>query len=185
MIRSSPKSIRAPATRSTPSPCTRRRRALCQKAACMALQDYRLHRPRRDGRADLPQPGEEERHAGPRVRCCRRAAAAAARGRRRGRGLGCGCRRQSEIVFLCLPSAKHVRAVFEGDGILKNIRKRQLVVDLGTSSVSQTRDFAGQLQAKARRGWTRRSRARGRRRRTARSVSWSAVRASSMTRSSP
>src|SRR5580693_8616249 len=43
---------------------------------------------------------------------------------------------QSEIVFLCLPSAKHVGAVFEGDGILKNIRERQIVVDLGTSSVS-------------------------------------------------
>src|ERR1700759_4038224 len=55
---------------------------------------------------------------------------------------------KSEIVFLCLPSAKHVRAVFEGDGILKNIREGQLVVNLGTSSVSQTRDFASQLQAK-------------------------------------
>jgi len=55
---------------------------------------------------------------------------------------------QSEIVFLCLPSARLVRAVFEGDGILKNIRKGQLVVDLGTSSVSQTRDFARQLQAR-------------------------------------
>ena len=55
---------------------------------------------------------------------------------------------QGEIVFLCLPSAKHVRAVFEGDGILRNIRERQIVVDLGTSSVSQTRDFARQLQAK-------------------------------------
>src|SRR6202011_4098958 len=55
---------------------------------------------------------------------------------------------QSDIVFLCLPSAKHARAVFEGDGILKNIRSGQVVVDLGTSSVSQTRDFAGQLQAK-------------------------------------
>jgi 3-hydroxyisobutyrate dehydrogenase len=54
----------------------------------------------------------------------------------------------SGIVFLCLPSAKHVRAVFEGDGVLKNIRKGQVVVDLGTSSVSQTRDFANQLQAK-------------------------------------
>jgi 3-hydroxyisobutyrate dehydrogenase len=53
----------------------------------------------------------------------------------------------SELVFLCLPSAKHVRAVFEGDGILKNIRKDQVVVDLGTSSVKQTREFAGQLQA--------------------------------------
>jgi 3-hydroxyisobutyrate dehydrogenase len=55
---------------------------------------------------------------------------------------------KSDIVFLCLPSAKHVRSVFEGDGVLKNIRKGQVVVDLGTSSVNQTRDFAGQLQAK-------------------------------------
>jgi 3-hydroxyisobutyrate dehydrogenase len=55
---------------------------------------------------------------------------------------------QSDIVFLCLPSAKHVRSVFEGDGVLKNIRSGQVVVDLGTSSVSQTRDFAKQLQAK-------------------------------------
>ncbi len=55
---------------------------------------------------------------------------------------------KSNILFLCLPSAKHVRAVFEGDGVLKNIRERQVVVDLGTSSVSQTRDFAKQLQAK-------------------------------------
>jgi 3-hydroxyisobutyrate dehydrogenase len=55
---------------------------------------------------------------------------------------------QSEIVFLCLPSAKHVRSVFEGDGILKNSRKDQVVVDLGTSSVKLTRDFAAQLQAR-------------------------------------
>jgi 3-hydroxyisobutyrate dehydrogenase len=50
-------------------------------------------------------------------------------------------------VFLCLPSAKHVRAVFEGDGIQKNIRKSQIVVDLGTSSVKLTRDFAARLEA--------------------------------------
>jgi 3-hydroxyisobutyrate dehydrogenase len=56
--------------------------------------------------------------------------------------------RQSDLLFLCLPSAKQVRAVFEGDGILNNIRSGQVVVDLGTSSVRQTRDFAGQLQAK-------------------------------------
>ena len=55
---------------------------------------------------------------------------------------------QSDVLFLCLPSAKHVRAVFEGDGILKNVRQGQVVVDLGTSSVSQTREFAGQLKAK-------------------------------------
>src|SRR5271163_511499 len=46
-----------------------------------------------------------------------------------------------ELMFLCLPSARHVRSVFEGDGILKNIGARQVVVDLGTSSVNQTRDF--------------------------------------------
>jgi 3-hydroxyisobutyrate dehydrogenase len=56
--------------------------------------------------------------------------------------------RQSDIVFTCLPSAKHLRSVFEGDGLLKNIKPGQIVVDLGTSSVNQTRDFAKQLQAK-------------------------------------
>jgi 3-hydroxyisobutyrate dehydrogenase len=55
---------------------------------------------------------------------------------------------QSDIIFLCLPSAAHVRAVFEGGGVLKNIRQRQIVVDLGTSSVKQTREFARQLEAK-------------------------------------
>jgi len=54
----------------------------------------------------------------------------------------------SDIVLLCLPSARHARAVFEGDGILKHIREGQVVVDLGTSSVQQTRDFAAQLQAR-------------------------------------
>ena len=53
-----------------------------------------------------------------------------------------------DLVFLCLPSTKHVRAVFEGDGLAKTIRSGQIVVDLGTSSVSQTRDFAALLQAK-------------------------------------
>jgi 3-hydroxyisobutyrate dehydrogenase-like beta-hydroxyacid dehydrogenase len=52
-----------------------------------------------------------------------------------------------DIIFLCLPSARHVRAVFE-NGIASDIRHSQIVVDLGTSSVSQTRDFARLLQAK-------------------------------------
>ena len=56
--------------------------------------------------------------------------------------------KQSELVFTCLPSAKHLRTVFEGDGIQSNIRAGQVVVDLGTTSVNQTRDFARQLQAK-------------------------------------
>ncbi len=55
---------------------------------------------------------------------------------------------QCEVLFICLPSAKHVRDVFEGDGILKNIGKGQVVVDLGTSSVSQTRDFASRVKTK-------------------------------------
>ena len=56
--------------------------------------------------------------------------------------------KRSDLVFLCLPSAKHVRAVFEGDGILENVRPGQVIVDLGTSSVSQTRAFARQLADK-------------------------------------
>ena len=55
---------------------------------------------------------------------------------------------KGDIVFLCLPSARHARAVFEGDGILKNVGKGQVIVDLGTSSVNQTRDFARQLQTR-------------------------------------
>lgn len=54
----------------------------------------------------------------------------------------------SDILFLCLPSARHVRAVLEGGGILKNIRAGQVVVDLGTTSVRQTREFAGRLREK-------------------------------------
>jgi 3-hydroxyisobutyrate dehydrogenase-like beta-hydroxyacid dehydrogenase len=55
--------------------------------------------------------------------------------------------RRCDLVFLCLPSARHVREVFEDNGILDNARGGQVVVDLGTSSVAQTRDFAGRLQA--------------------------------------
>ena len=81
--------------------------------------------------------------------------------------------KRSDLVFLCLPSAKHVRAVFEGDGILKNIRAGQVIVDLGTSSVSQTRVFAKQLTAKGA-SWADAPIARTlRRRRTARLASWS------------
>lgn len=55
---------------------------------------------------------------------------------------------QSEVSFLCLPSATHVRAVFEEDGILAHVRPQQIVVDLGTSSVKQTRDFAERLRTR-------------------------------------
>lgn len=57
--------------------------------------------------------------------------------------------RDCDVIFLCLPSAKHVRAVFEGEGgIFSGIRAGQVVVDLGTSSVELTRKFANQLEDK-------------------------------------
>lgn len=55
----------------------------------------------------------------------------------------------SEVIFLCLPSAKHVRNVVESDGgLLASIGSGQVVVDLGTSAVDVTRDFAKRLAAK-------------------------------------
>jgi 3-hydroxyisobutyrate dehydrogenase-like beta-hydroxyacid dehydrogenase len=52
----------------------------------------------------------------------------------------------SETIFLCLPSAKHVLSVFEG--ILPAIKGGQTVIDLGTSDVAMTRDFARRLAEK-------------------------------------
>ncbi len=57
--------------------------------------------------------------------------------------------RGSEVVFLCLPSAKHVSSAFEGEGgILHAVQRGQTVVDLGTSEVGLTRDFARRLAEK-------------------------------------
>lgn len=53
----------------------------------------------------------------------------------------------SDVIFLCLPSAKHVLSAFDG-GILPAIRRGQTVVDLGTSEVGMTREFARQLSDK-------------------------------------
>ncbi|MDA9522901.1 2-hydroxy-3-oxopropionate reductase [Bradyrhizobium sp. CCBAU 11434] len=53
----------------------------------------------------------------------------------------------SDVTFLCLPSAKHVLSAFEG-GILPAVRRGQIVVDLGTSEVGMTREFARQLAEK-------------------------------------
>ncbi|OAF16695.1 NAD(P)-dependent oxidoreductase [Bradyrhizobium neotropicale] len=53
----------------------------------------------------------------------------------------------SEIIFLCLPSARHVLSAFE-DGILPSIKSGQTVIDLGTSEVGMTREFARQLAEK-------------------------------------
>ncbi len=54
-----------------------------------------------------------------------------------------------DVLFLCLPSATHVRAAFEGDtGILGHVRPNKIVIDLGTSAVDLTRDFARQLEGR-------------------------------------
>jgi 3-hydroxyisobutyrate dehydrogenase-like beta-hydroxyacid dehydrogenase len=77
---------------------------------------------------------------------------------------------KSDIVFLCLPSAKHARAVFEGDGILKNIRQgRSSSISAHHRSIRPVIS-PGNCKPRGHRGPTRRSRGPGRRRRTARSV---------------
>lgn len=56
---------------------------------------------------------------------------------------------QSETVFYCLPSGKHVRGLFEDKGgILDSVRAGQIIVDLGTSPVKLTREMAARLEAK-------------------------------------
>jgi 3-hydroxyisobutyrate dehydrogenase len=53
----------------------------------------------------------------------------------------------SEVILICLPSAKHVSSVFEA-GIAQSIRSGQTVIDLGTSEVGMTREFARRLAEK-------------------------------------
>lgn len=56
---------------------------------------------------------------------------------------------RTDVVFLCLPSARHVRIAFDGSaGLLQNVRPNQIVIDLGTSSVELTRDFARQFESR-------------------------------------
>ena len=50
----------------------------------------------------------------------------------------------SDIVFLCLPSAAHVAHVCDS-GLIAAIGPGTIVVDLGTTSVRATRDFAAQM----------------------------------------
>ena len=57
--------------------------------------------------------------------------------------------RAADVVLFCLPSGKHVRGLFEGEGgILAHARKGQIVIDLGTSPVGLTRELATKLEAK-------------------------------------
>ncbi|TDR85495.1 NAD(P)-dependent oxidoreductase [Enterovirga rhinocerotis] len=53
------------------------------------------------------------------------------------------------VIFMALPSGKHVEAVCAGeDGLLAAIGPGTLVVDLGTSPVDLTRDLAARFTAK-------------------------------------
>lgn len=53
------------------------------------------------------------------------------------------------VIFMALPSGKHVEAVCAGEGgLLHTVRPGTLVVDLGTSPVDLTRDLAARFAAK-------------------------------------
>ncbi len=54
-----------------------------------------------------------------------------------------------DVIFLVLPSGKHVEEVCTGeDGLLAHTRRGQIVVDLGTSPVDLTRALAAQFEAR-------------------------------------
>ncbi len=56
---------------------------------------------------------------------------------------------QADLVFFCLPSGKHVQALFEDSGgILEMVRAGQIFVDLGTSPVKLTRELADKVRKK-------------------------------------
>jgi 3-hydroxyisobutyrate dehydrogenase-like beta-hydroxyacid dehydrogenase len=54
-----------------------------------------------------------------------------------------------DIIFMALPSGKHVEAVCSGeDGLIAHARAGQIIADLGTSPVDLTRRLAGELAKK-------------------------------------
>ncbi|MGN6114865.1 MAG: NAD(P)-dependent oxidoreductase [Nitrobacter sp.] len=56
---------------------------------------------------------------------------------------------QCGVIFLALPSGKHVEAVCGGpDGLLAHATAQHTIVDLGTSAVDLTRSLAGRFAAK-------------------------------------
>lgn len=56
--------------------------------------------------------------------------------------------RTCSVIFMALPSGRHVETVCEGpDGLLANVRPGALVVDLGTSPVDLTRSLADRFAA--------------------------------------
>jgi 3-hydroxyisobutyrate dehydrogenase len=57
--------------------------------------------------------------------------------------------RQADVIFMALPSGKHVQAVCEGsDGLLGQAEARHTIVDLGTSPVEASRELARRFVAK-------------------------------------
>ncbi len=57
--------------------------------------------------------------------------------------------RESDIVFASLPSGKELDALARGgDGLLANIRREAIFVDLGTSPVGLTRELAAEVERK-------------------------------------
>ena len=56
---------------------------------------------------------------------------------------------QADIIFMALPSGKHVEAVCDGpDGLFAHAEARHSIVDLGTSPVELTRDLAARFADK-------------------------------------
>lgn len=56
--------------------------------------------------------------------------------------------RDCDVIFMALPSGKHVAAVCEGkDGLLIHTSAKHTIVDLGTSEVEFTRDLAAKFAA--------------------------------------
>lgn len=54
-----------------------------------------------------------------------------------------------DVIFMALPSGKHVQAVCEGDdGLLAHADARHTIVDLGTSPVEASRELAKKFAAK-------------------------------------
>ncbi|PZA11894.1 NAD(P)-dependent oxidoreductase [Rhodopseudomonas palustris] len=57
--------------------------------------------------------------------------------------------RDADVIFMALPSGKHVQAVCEGDdGLLRHAEARHTIVDLGTSPVQASRELAERFAAK-------------------------------------
>ncbi|MFT4277920.1 MAG: NAD(P)-dependent oxidoreductase [Rhodopseudomonas sp.] len=56
---------------------------------------------------------------------------------------------KADVIFMALPSGKHVQAVCEGeDGLLRHVSARHTIVDLGTSPVEASRELAERFAAK-------------------------------------